>query len=69
LLEVDLIKPWSYQEHMHFPKTFKAAARTFLMCASRGVASPTSSGETTCAVFEKLGRFSKHKSDFMLLGI
>lgn len=44
LLEVDLIKPWSYQEHMHFPKTFKAAARTFLMCASRGVASPTSSG-------------------------
>jgi len=45
LLELNLIKPWSYLEHKYFPAKFKAAARTFLMCASRGVASPTSSGD------------------------
>jgi len=47
LLEVQLLKPWSYEEHKYYPAEFKAAARTFLLCATKGVAPPTWQGRCT----------------------
>ena len=36
LLEIPLLKPWSFQTHRFFPVRLKRVVRTVLLCASRG---------------------------------
>lgn len=37
LIELQLIKPWSYSEHKSYPEKFKPVVRTLLMCVRKGM--------------------------------